>query len=158
MSVEHGHKNVVMLTRHEMRHFMEDDVIQADQRLFDQIKVDPEAPSIRITRSPFRLHRPDPPRGFRNVKTVGPFRNPGSGFVPEFLTIPRGHPPGFVGPAADRMHLFSKLVENSPLMVIPGAHPVARMVRALTHRFSEGVSNLMALEDFGGPGHDPMRA
>jgi hypothetical protein len=56
---------------------------------------------------------------------------------------------------ADRMHLFSTLVENSPLVVIRGAHPVARMVRALTYLFFEGVSALMALEDFGGPGHDP---
>lgn len=56
---------------------------------------------------------------------------------------------------ADRMHLFSTLVENSPLMVIPGAHQVARMVHALTYRFFEGVSAHMALEDFSGPGYDP---
>ena len=82
-----------------MRHFMEDHVIETNQRLLDQIKVNPEAPGIRITGSPFRVHRSNAPRGFRNVKTVGPFRYSGSGFVPEFLTIPRGHPPGFVGPA-----------------------------------------------------------
>jgi hypothetical protein len=40
-------------------------------------------------------------------------------------------------------------------MIIPGAHPVTRMVRGLTHRFFDGVSALMALEDFGGPGYDP---
>jgi len=56
---------------------------------------------------------------------------------------------------ADRVHLFSSLIETSPLMIIPGAHPVTRMVRALTHRFFDGVSALMALEDFGGPGYDP---
>jgi len=56
---------------------------------------------------------------------------------------------------ADRIHLFSSLIETSPLMIIPGAHPVTRMVRALTHRFFDGVSALMALEDFGGPGYDP---
>jgi len=56
---------------------------------------------------------------------------------------------------ADRIHLFSSLVETSPLMITPGAHPVTRMVRALTHRFFNGVSALMALEDFGGPGYDP---
>jgi len=55
----------------------------------------------------------------------------------------------------DRIHLFSSLIETSPLMIIPGAHPVTRMVRALTHRFFDGVSALMALEDFGGPGYDP---
>lgn len=47
------------------------------------------------------------------------------------------------------------LVESFSLMVISGAHLVARMVRALTHRFFEGVSALMALKDFGGPGYDP---
>ena len=34
--------------------------------------------------------------------------------------------------AADRMHLFYTLIENSPLMVIRGAHQFARMVHALT--------------------------
>jgi len=56
---------------------------------------------------------------------------------------------------ADRVHLFSGFVETSPLMIIPGAYPVTRMVRALTHRFLDGISVLMALEDFGGPDYDP---
>ena len=55
----------------------------------------------------------------------------------------------------DRIHLFSTVVENAALMIVPGAHPITRMVRALQHRFFAGVTALMALEDFGGPGHDP---
>ena len=77
---------------------MKDHIIETRQRLLDQIKVNPETPSIRITRSPFRVHRAGAPHGFRHAKTVGPFRNPGSGFVPEFPTIPCGHPPSFIWP------------------------------------------------------------
>jgi hypothetical protein len=55
----------------------------------------------------------------------------------------------------DRAYLYATVSENAQLLESQGVHPNARMVRALLSRFLESCAALLALEDFGGPGHEP---
>lgn len=53
-----------------------------------------------------------------------------------------------------RLFLFHTLVDYQPQFMVPGAHAVARQTRQMQARFFKLITDMMQLQDFGGPGPD----
>lgn len=55
---------------------------------------------------------------------------------------------------ADRAFFFETLMAYQPGFMVPGGHAVARRTREMQVRYFQLIEQMMALQDFGGPGPD----
>ena len=71
-----------------MRHFMQDNIVEAVKRFLGKFEVDPNLSALRVATAPLRFHTSDAPTRHRDMQAVRPFRDTRLDLGPEKSSIP----------------------------------------------------------------------